>query len=707
MSWKDRIKSWIQIRNPLTKRKQLTSSENQENYQGLSTIDTTFITLPKEKELSSNDIKKINEYEKEIQLEKQDSLIFYGNTLLSYSSKNADLLLRLFDSVREKALEWQVRDLDVEELLQKRINTLINYEELEVCQTGLKELKKEAILRALAIERVQKKQEKKNLKIFSIFRLAEKMKEDMQTNSLKEAKERLLIAIKTIDQQIDIAERMIQEEIDLEYSLRIYHQVASELENEKCKNTNKFAWRKKQQELLKRAEDVGINVEDIEFLNEPIIFCDLNLEEEQNQAREFALLQRKIDIKAIELKRKIPSILNRMQEIEKTPKTKENIYELMKELHTHREIYLEWQRLDRFGGMKKDRDEDVYYQAFYEVIFWAKAKDLDNFVHCDYVSGYVNIYSFDKPDFYMKVGLEEISNIYRAYDMQYDKYRETTLSSWVVEQINRYERFLNNKLQQIAQKQGITSFTKQEIEIIRRGTLKQMKRRLIGVDTAIKSVLIEQQKNDTDLPMLELLYDLCEKDVKDMKIFKLCFKNWLQKGNRYFSKTISPFKVSKQELTRISSFSYQERLSIQDLEEIFEFLEIQEKVQYTGDDGLLKIADRIYHEREENRQEKAEKSSTKIIFPQGITAINIFKVGDGTVKYPSKFYSNVNEVYLHPKFNVQSFYKFLKEIKNEWHPKAGICLKKLEKVHLPKQYSDWEKLFQMELETRNENGLEI
>ena len=139
MSWKDRVKSWFKIRNPLTKRKQLASSEKQENYQGLSTIDTTFITLPKEKELSSDDIKKINEYEKEIQLEKQDSLIFYGNTLLSYSSKNADLLLRLFDSVREKALEWQVRDLDVEELLQKRIDTLINYEELDVCQSGLKE----------------------------------------------------------------------------------------------------------------------------------------------------------------------------------------------------------------------------------------------------------------------------------------------------------------------------------------------------------------------------------------------------------------------------------------------------------------------------------------------------------------------------------------------------------------------------------------
>ena len=35
--------------------------------------------------------------------------------------------------------------------------------------------------------------------------------------------------------------------------------------------------------------------------------------------------------------------------------------------------------------------------------------------------------------------------------------------------------------------------------------------------------------------------------------------------------TSSPFKVSKQELTRIKSFSYQEGLSIQDLEEIFEY----------------------------------------------------------------------------------------------------------------------------------------
>ena len=82
-------------------------------------------------------------------------------------------------------------------------------------------------------------------------------------------------------------------------------------------------------------------------------------------------------------------------------------------------------------------------------------------------------------------------------------------------------------------------------------------------------------------------------------------------------------------------------------------------------------------------------------------------MGDGTLKYPSKFYSNAKEVYLHPKFKVESFYKFLKEIKNEWHPKAGICLEKLEKVHLPKQYSDWEKLFQMLLETRNEGELEI
>ena len=401
-----------------------------------------------------------------------------------------------------------------------------------------------------------------------------------------------------------------------------------------------------------------------------------------------------------------------MQEIEKTPKTKENIYELMKELHTHRETYLKWQRLDRFGGMKKDRDEDIYYQVFYEVIFWAKAKDLDNFVHCDYASGYLIIYSSNEPDFYMKVGLEEISDIYKAYDMQYDKYREKPLTDDLLQYINRYERFLNNKLQQIAKNQGISSFSKQEIETIRRGTLKQMKRRLIGVDTAIKSGLIEQQKNDTELPMLELLYDLCEKDVTEINIFVLIFKNWLQKGNSYLSKTVSPFKVSKLDLNRIKSFSYKEKLSIQELEEIFEFLEIQEDVQYIGEDGLLKIADRIYHERkdklqDENKQEKAEKSSNQIVFPKGIIAINIFKMGDGTLKYPSKFYLNAKEVYLHPKFNVPSFYKFLKEIKNEWHPKAGICLEKLEKVHLPKQYSDWENLFQMLLETRNESELEI
>ena len=59
-----------------------------------------------------------------------------------------------------------------------------------------------------------------------------------------------------------------------------------------------------------------------------------------------------------------------------------------------------------------------------------------------------------------------------------------------------------------------------------------------------------------------------------------------------FSKTISHFKVSKQELTRIKSFTYQEGLSIQDIEEIFEFLEIQKGVQYIGNDGLLKIMDR-------------------------------------------------------------------------------------------------------------------
>lgn len=207
MSILDRIKSYLfKNKHDL---KQIESSSST-----LAQIDAGSYPLPKYKELDEEDKRKVVEFYSEINQEQYDTIVQYGKNLYERANINTAVFMHLLKRLAGKEDKSHISDEEKKKNIVSRVlDAKINKEEFATCLRDFYNLKKEAILRAVALERHMKQQKKYNF--LGLFGKAEKLKHIQDRRSLENAMSCIIIAIRNIDHQSLIVKNTMIADADL------------------------------------------------------------------------------------------------------------------------------------------------------------------------------------------------------------------------------------------------------------------------------------------------------------------------------------------------------------------------------------------------------------------------------------------------------------------------------------------------------------
>lgn len=162
---------------------------------------TSLVYIPEYSKLLENEKNVVDNYISEIDMEKLENVISYGNTVYKYANTNTDLLVGLFYRLTENQSDWNLNKMQEQDMLQERLNQMIMIEELELYKTALRKLEEEATLRTVALEEIYKRK-KKEARFWGIFERAERLERKNQQEKLQSAIERMKINKKMIEEQL-------------------------------------------------------------------------------------------------------------------------------------------------------------------------------------------------------------------------------------------------------------------------------------------------------------------------------------------------------------------------------------------------------------------------------------------------------------------------------------------------------------------------
>ena len=179
---------------------------NKQKNTGISTIDTSFVVVPKLSELSENNKKIVKSYIKNIDIKNYESILKYSESLVEKNNVNKELL---FSKVNElKGIISTIKPIDrIKELnnndLRKECNTTLikcDYikEQILLLIEEIRNNEIEAELKLIAFNEFIKKENRKKYSFSVISNKEERIKHLNLQNSLQEEKERLLIINKVI-----------------------------------------------------------------------------------------------------------------------------------------------------------------------------------------------------------------------------------------------------------------------------------------------------------------------------------------------------------------------------------------------------------------------------------------------------------------------------------------------------------------------------
>ena len=177
---------------------------------GISTIDTSFIKVPKLSDLSKDNQDKVMEYFNEIKYDNYSTIVKYSDSLLEKSNKEIDLFVHdLEDSIKNiSAILKKVNKYNYLKLLLYR-------EEIKLCIEELNKIEEEAELRLIALDTYIKKEQRRKYDFLGIFGKAERLRYLSDKSSLLNERQRLLIAIKLNKQHLQIIYNTLNENKDL------------------------------------------------------------------------------------------------------------------------------------------------------------------------------------------------------------------------------------------------------------------------------------------------------------------------------------------------------------------------------------------------------------------------------------------------------------------------------------------------------------
>lgn len=170
--------------------------------------DTSFIYIPNYSELTEEERNVVDKYVSETDITKFESIIAYGNAVYENANCNTELLLKLFYELTDNQTNWKTSTKTEQEVLEKRLDEMIKQQELELYKLALKNLEKEATLRTIALQEIQKKK-KREFRPWKVFEKAERLQRKYETEQLESAIERMKINKKTIEQQLQTIDNAI------------------------------------------------------------------------------------------------------------------------------------------------------------------------------------------------------------------------------------------------------------------------------------------------------------------------------------------------------------------------------------------------------------------------------------------------------------------------------------------------------------------
>ena len=193
------------------------NSNNKGDSFGISTIDTSFIKVPKLSDLSKENQDKVMEYFNEIKYENYETIIKYGDSLLEKSNKEVDFFVHdLEDSI--KNITAILNEVNGENY----VKLLLYKEEIKLSIEELNKIEEEAELRLIALDTYIKKEEQRKYDFLGIFGKAERLRYLSDKSSLLNERQRLLIAIKLNKQHLQIIYNLLKENKDLLEAMNAY-----------------------------------------------------------------------------------------------------------------------------------------------------------------------------------------------------------------------------------------------------------------------------------------------------------------------------------------------------------------------------------------------------------------------------------------------------------------------------------------------------
>lgn len=176
------------------------------NSLGISTIDTSFIKVPKLSDLSKENQNKVMKYFNEINYNNYETIVKYGDSLLEKSNKEIEFFVHDLEDII-KDISTIIKDINEENYYK----LLLYKEEIKLSIEELNKIEKEAELRLIALDMYIKKEERRKYDFLGIFGKAERLRYLKDKSSLLNERQRLLITIKLNKQHLQIIYNSLNE----------------------------------------------------------------------------------------------------------------------------------------------------------------------------------------------------------------------------------------------------------------------------------------------------------------------------------------------------------------------------------------------------------------------------------------------------------------------------------------------------------------
>ena len=196
---------------------------------GISTIDTSFIKVPRLSDLSKENQDKVMEYFNEIKYDNYETIVKYSDSLLERSNREIDFFVHdLEDSIKD------ISSIIKEVSKNNHFKLLLYKEEIKLSIDEITKIEEEAELRLIALDMYIKKEEKRKYDFLGIFGKAERLRYLSDKSSLLNERQRLLVTIKLIRQHLQIIYNTLKNNKELLEQMELYFTNSSSFNTMYC-----------------------------------------------------------------------------------------------------------------------------------------------------------------------------------------------------------------------------------------------------------------------------------------------------------------------------------------------------------------------------------------------------------------------------------------------------------------------------------------